>query len=100
MDIRTKVLIVDDKPDILEFLDYNLSRNNFEVIRAANGLDAIKIADKETPDLILLDIMMPGIDGVETCYELRRNEKLNNTIIVFLTARSEEYSEIAGLEAG
>src|SRR3990170_5629617 len=100
MEYKTKVLIVDDEPDILEFLHYNLSRNGYEVIQAINGLDAVKIADLETPDLILLDIMMPGMDGVETCYELRKNPKLRNTIITFLTARSEEYSEIAGLEAG
>lgn len=100
MENKTKVLIVDDEPDILEFLHYNLSRNGFEVIQATNGLDAINIANREIPDLILLDIMMPGMDGVETCYELRKNEMLHNTIIAILTARSEEYSEIAGLEAG
>lgn len=100
MENMIKVLIVDDEPDILEFLDYNLSRNGFEVIQAGNGADAIKVADNEVPDLILLDIMMPGMDGVETCYELRKNDKLKDSIIAFLTARSEEYSEIAGLEAG
>ncbi len=99
-DNKIKVLIVDDEPDILEFLHYNLSRNGFDTIQASNGKDAIKLADQDTPDLILLDIMMPGIDGVETCYELRKNPKLKDTIIAFLTARSEEYSEIAGLEAG
>lgn len=100
VDQPIKVLLVDDEPDILEFLDYNLSRNGFTTIQAANGKDAVRLADQEVPDLILLDIMMPGMDGVETCYELRRNEKLKNTLIAFLTARSEEYSEIAGLEAG
>lgn len=100
MENNIKVLIVDDEPDILEFLDYNLSRNGFDVIQASNGTDAVKMADDEIPDLILLDIMMPGMDGVETCYELRRNDKLKNSIIAFLTARNEEYSEIAGLEAG
>lgn len=100
METRVKVLIVDDEPDILEFLHYNLSRNGFDVIQASNGYDAIKIAEKEIPDIILLDIMMPDMDGVETCYEMRKNEKLTKTLIVFLTARSEEYSEIAGLEAG
>src|SRR6187455_511221 len=99
-DHKIKVLLVDDEPDILEFLDYNLSRNGFDTLQASNGLDAIKMANDEVPDLILLDIMMPGMDGVETCYELRKNPKLKNTIIAFLTARSEEYSEIAGLEAG
>jgi two-component system alkaline phosphatase synthesis response regulator PhoP len=100
MENKIKVLIVDDEPDILEFLHYNLSRNGFDTIQASNGKDAIKLADKEVPDLILLDIMMPGIDGVETCYELRKIEKLKDTLIAFLTARSEEFSEIAGLEAG
>lgn len=100
MENKTKVLIVDDEPDILEFLHYNLTRNGYEVIQASNGPDAINIANKEIPDLILLDIMMPGMDGVEACYELRKNEKLRETIIAILTARSEEYSEIAGLEAG
>jgi len=97
---KFKILIVDDEPDILEFLDYNLTRNGFITIQASNGKDAVKLAAAEVPDLILLDIMMPGMDGVETCYEMRKNQKLNSTIIAFLTARSEEYSEIAGLEAG
>jgi len=100
MENKIKVLIVDDEPDILEFLHYNLTRNGFETIQASNGMDALKLADKEVPDLILLDIMMPGMDGVETCYELRKNEKLKDSLIAFLTARSEEFSEIAGLEAG
>ncbi len=100
MENKIKVLIVDDEPDILEFLHYNLSRNGFDVIQASNGYDAIKLAEKEIPDLILLDIMMPEMDGVETCYELRKNDKLKESLIAFLTARSEEYSEIAGLEAG
>lgn len=100
METKTKALIVDDEADILEFLHYNLSRNGYEVIQASNGPDAIRIAGEQIPDLILLDIMMPGMDGVETCYELRKNPKLKNTIIAILTARSEEYSEIAGLEAG
>ena len=100
MDYKTKVLIVDDEPDILEFLQYNLTRNGYDVVQAANGKEAIKLANEEIPDLILLDIMMDGMDGVETCYELRKNDKLYNTIIAMLTARNEEYSEIAGLEAG
>lgn len=100
MENKIKVLIVDDEPDILEFLHYNLSRNGFETIQASNGLEALKLADKEVPDLILLDIMMPGMDGVQTCYELRKNDKLKDSLIAFLTARSEEFSEIAGLEAG
>jgi two-component system alkaline phosphatase synthesis response regulator PhoP len=97
---KFKVLIVDDEPDILEFLEYNLTRDGFDTIKATNGLDAIAMAEKEVPDLILLDIMMPGMDGVETCYELRKIDKLRDVLIAFLTARGEEYSEIAGLEAG
>lgn len=100
MERKIKVLIVDDEPDILEFLYYNLSRNGFETIQASNGPDAIELAEKEVPELILLDIMMPDMDGVETCYELRKIPALQDTLIAFLTARSEEYSEIAGLEAG
>jgi two-component system alkaline phosphatase synthesis response regulator PhoP len=100
METKIKVLIVDDEPDILEFLDYNLSRNGFTTIQASNGKDAIRLADEDVPDLILLDIMMPDMDGVQTCYELRKNKKLNHTLVAFLTARSEEYSEIAGLDAG
>ena len=99
-DNKIKVLVVDDEPDILEFLKYNLTRSGFDTIQASNGRDAIKLASQEMPDLILLDIMMPEMDGVETCYELRKNEKLKDTLIAFLTARNEEYSEIAGLEAG
>lgn len=100
MDKKMKVLIVDDEPDILEFLNYNLTHNGFDTIQASNGPDAIALAQAEIPDLILLDIMMPEMDGVETCYELRKIPSLQDTLIAFLTARSEEYSEIAGLEAG
>ena len=96
----TKILIVDDEPDIIEFLQYNLEKSGFDTVSALNGKDAIKFADEQVPDLILLDIMMPVMDGVQTCYELRKNEKLNNTLIAFLTARGEEYSQIAGLDAG
>ncbi len=96
----TKILIVDDEPDIVEFLQYNLEKSGFNTLSALNGKDAIKLADEHIPDLILLDIMMPVMDGVQTCYELRKNEKLNNTLIAFLTARGEEYSQIAGLDAG
>ena len=96
----TKILIVDDEPDIVEFLQYNLEKEGFKTVSALNGNDAIRFADEEVPDLILLDIMMPVMDGVQTCVELRKNEKLNNTLIAFLTARGEEYSQIAGLDAG
>jgi two-component system alkaline phosphatase synthesis response regulator PhoP len=96
----TKILIVDDEPDIVEFLQYNLERSGYKITSALNGKDAIQLADSEVPDLILLDIMMPVMDGVQTCYELRKNDKLDSTLIAFLTARGEEYSQIAGLEAG
>lgn len=97
---QAKILIVDDEPDIVEFLQYNLDKEGFDTLTALNGKDAIRSADNNVPDLILLDIMMPVMDGVETCYELRKNPKLSNTLIAFLTARNEEYSEIAGLDAG
>lgn len=95
-----KVLVVDDEPDILEFLQYNLEKKGYQVVTAQNAADGIEAADREVPDLILLDIMMPKMDGVQACYEMRRNPKLDKTLIAFLTARNEEYSEIAGLEAG
>lgn len=96
----TKILIVDDEPDIVEFLQYNLEQNGFKTVIALNGKDAIRLADEHVPDLILLDIMMPVMDGVQTCHELRKNKKLDSTLIAFLTARGEEYSQIAGLDAG
>lgn len=95
-----KVLVVDDEPDILEFLQYNLEKKGYHVLTAQSAAEGIKVADHEVPDLILLDIMMPKMDGVQACYEMRRNPKLDKTLIAFLTARNEEYSEIAGLEAG
>lgn len=95
-----KVLVVDDEPDILEFLQYNLEKKGYQVVTAQNAAEGIAAADREVPDLILLDIMMPKMDGVQACYEMRRNPKLDKTLIAFLTARNEEYSEIAGLEAG
>ena len=95
-----KILLIDDEPDILEFLSYNLKKENYEVFTAENGIDGISAAKKERPDLIILDVMMPGIDGMETCAELRKIPKLKNTLIAFLTARSEDYSQIAGFDAG
>ena len=95
-----KILIVDDEPDILEFLSYNLRKESYQVITASNGLKAIELAKKENPDLILLDIMMPKMDGIETCRLLRSLPEFNNTIIVFLTAREEDFTQIAALEAG
>lgn len=95
-----KVLIVDDEPDIVEFLSYNLKKEEFKVLTACNGKEALKIAEQEIPHLIILDVMMPEIDGIETCEELRQVPELKNTLIIFLTARSEDYSEIAGFKAG
>jgi len=98
--IEYKILLVDDEQDVIEFLSYNLKKEGFLVYTANNGKDAIKIANKILPHLIILDIMMPDIDGVETCEDLRKIPKLNNTLIVFLTARGEDYSQIAGFDAG
>jgi two-component system alkaline phosphatase synthesis response regulator PhoP len=95
-----KILIVDDEEDIIELLEYNLKKEGFKVCTAADGKEAIEVARKEKPDLILLDIMLPQMDGVETCRRLRALPDGTFSYIVFLTARSEEYSEIAGLEAG
>ncbi|MBL4652199.1 MAG: response regulator transcription factor [Flavobacteriales bacterium] len=95
-----KILLVDDDADITEFLGYNLKKEGYQVFIANNGKDAISIAKKELPDLIVLDVMMPIMDGVETCLELKEIPVVQNAIIVFLTARNEDYSQIAGLEAG
>ena len=96
--IRT--LVVDDEPDILEFIKYNLNKEGYEVFTATNGRIALEQAKTVKPDLILLDLMMPEMDGMETCYHLRAMPEFEHTRIAFLTARQEEYSEIAGLEAG
>jgi len=95
-----KILLVDDEPDILEFLGYNLTREGYKIFKAGNGRLAIKTAAEIKPHLIILDVMMPQMDGIETCTELRKIPSLKNTIIAFLTARSEDYSQIAGLDAG
>lgn len=95
-----KILIVDDEKDILEILKYNLEKEDYDVYTAKNGLEAIEKAKKIIPDLIILDVMMPEMDGITACSELRSIESLHHTKIVFLTARSEDYSQIAGLEAG
>ncbi|MCX8149492.1 response regulator transcription factor [Thermaurantimonas aggregans] len=99
-EIKYKILVVDDEPDILEILSYNLKREGYIVITASNGEEAIKLAKAEKPDLIVLDVMMPGMDGMETCDKIRNIPELSNVIIAFLTARSEDYSQIAGFEAG
>ena len=95
-----KILIVDDEKDILEFLGYNLRAEGYEVFESNNGEDAISLAQEISPGLIILDVMMPGIDGIETCERMRSIPNLKNSLIVFLTARNEDFSQIAGLEAG
>lgn len=95
-----KILLVDDEPDILEFLSYNLRKEGYQVYTALTGEEGIRVAKKEMPQLVLLDVMMPGIDGMEVCRELRSATGMDGVVIAFLTARSEEYSHIAGFEAG
>lgn len=95
-----KILIVDDEPDILEFLRYNLEKEQFIVFSAGDGITGYQIAQIEKPDLIILDIMMPKMDGVELCRLVRNDEELKNTLVTFLTAREEDYSQIAALDIG
>ncbi|MBK8043100.1 MAG: response regulator transcription factor [Haliscomenobacter sp.] len=97
---NNKILIVDDEPDILEFLKYNLEKEGYEVHTANDGEEGVMIAEKEHPSLIILDIMMPKMDGVEVCRNLRSKPEFANTIITFLTAREEDYSQIAALDVG
>lgn len=97
---KEKILLVDDEQDIIDLISYNLEKENYEVKSAMNGRDAIKTAKEFLPDLILLDVMMPEMDGIETCVEMREIESLKPSIIAFLTARGEDYSQIAGFDAG
>ncbi len=97
---KYKILLVDDEPDILEFLGYNLKKEGFDVHTAQNGEEALSIAKEIHPQLIILDVMMPEMDGIETCEELKKIPYLNNTIISFLSARGEDYTQIAGFDAG
>ena len=99
-DNKFKILLVDDEPDILEIISYNLKSIGFEVFTASNGVKALKKAKSILPDLIILDVMMPEMDGIETCEEIRKIPELSDTIITFLTARSEDYSQLAGFDAG
>ena len=94
------VLLVDDEVDILEFLGYNLANQGFKILKASSGQRALEIAKEKKPNLIILDVMMPGLDGIETCSQLRLIPDLKDSLIVFLTARGEDYSQIAGFEAG
>lgn len=99
-DSNGRILVVDDEEDIVEFISYNLTKEGFDVETALNGKDAVAKAEGFKPDLILLDVMMPEMDGIETCIEIRKIESLKNTFITFLTARGEDYSQIAGFDAG
>ena len=97
---KDKILLVDDEADILEIIGYNLRKEGYKVFTANNGKDAISIATKEKPDLIILDVMMPEMDGMETCHQIRNIPNLKDTLITFLSARGEDYSQIAGFDAG
>ncbi|MFM7486685.1 MAG: response regulator transcription factor, partial [Cytophagales bacterium] len=98
--VAQKILVVDDEEPILELLKYNLEKEGYDVKAASDGVQALELAKKFQPDLVLLDIMMPRMDGVETCRQLRAMPELSNAFIVFLTARTEEYSEIAAFDGG
>jgi two-component system alkaline phosphatase synthesis response regulator PhoP len=95
-----KILLVDDDPDILEFLSYNIKNEGYEIETAENGIEALKKLDVFKPDLIILDVMMPEMDGIETCKEIRKIPEFSDTLITFLTARGEDYSQIVGFESG
>jgi two-component system alkaline phosphatase synthesis response regulator PhoP len=97
---NVKILLVDDEPDILEFISYNLTKEGFDVYTSCNGKEAIKLAKQERPQLIILDVMMPDLDGIETCRVIRETPELKGIIVAFLTARNEDYSQIAGFDAG
>jgi two-component system alkaline phosphatase synthesis response regulator PhoP len=95
-----KILLVDDEPDILEIISFNLEKVGYQVTTASNGLEALKEAKKALPHIIILDVMMPELDGIETCERLRQEEQFQDTIIMFLTARGEDYSYVAAFDAG
>jgi len=99
-DSNIKILIADDEPDIIEMIQYNLEKEGFQVCTASNGQMAIEVARSEKPDVILLDIMMPELDGVEVCRTLRQEPDFEHTIIAFLTARNEDFTQIAALDVG
>ncbi len=97
---EVKILLVDDEQDIIEIIGYNLEKEGYQVITAANGKEAIEKAKKELPQLIILDVMMPEMDGMEACEQIRKIDALQNVVITFLTARGEDYSQVAGFDAG
>lgn len=95
-----KILLVDDEPDILEIVGYNLAQEGYQIVTAVNGKEAVAKAKKELPQLIIMDVMMPEMDGMEACESIRKIPELSNVIIAFLTARNEDYSQVAGFDAG
>ncbi|MGB1970900.1 MAG: response regulator transcription factor [Flavobacteriaceae bacterium] len=97
---KIKILLVDDEPDILEILEFNLSNEGYQIYTAENGKEALKVADQYLPHLIILDVMMPIMDGIETCERLRMDKRFQNTVIIFLSARGEDYSHVAAFESG
>jgi two-component system alkaline phosphatase synthesis response regulator PhoP len=99
-EMEARILVVDDEPDILEFVGYNLQKEGYQVEQASNGHEAFEVAQQQNPHLIILDIMMPQMDGVTACHKFRNDRSFEDTLIAFLTARHEEYSQIAGLSAG
>ena len=96
----TKILLVDDEPDIVEIIRFNLEQNGYQISTASDGLEAIKVAEKEIPHLIIMDVMMPNLDGIEACERLRQDDRFSDTIIMFLTARGEDYSYVAAFDSG
>ena len=96
----TKILLVDDEPDIVEIIRFNLEQNGYQISTASDGLEALKVAEKEIPHLIIMDVMMPNLDGIEACERLRQDDRFSDTIIMFLTARGEDYSYVAAFDAG
>lgn len=98
--LKEKILLIDDEEDILNMLGYNLEKEGYAVFKASNGEEGITLAQKVVPNLIILDVMMPEMDGIEVCQKIREDEKLDQSVIAFLTARGEDYSQVAGFDAG
>jgi len=97
---KTTILLVDDDPDIREFVTYNLTKEGYHVVTAKDGAEGVEAVKKHRPDLVLLDVMMPGMDGIEACEAIRNNLDISGTLIAFLSARGEDYSQVAGFDAG
>ncbi|NDH89837.1 MAG: DNA-binding response regulator [Flavobacteriia bacterium] len=97
---KRTILLVDDDPDIREFISFNLDKEGFKVETAKNGAEGVELCKKHKPDLVLLDVMMPGMDGIEACELIRATPEIANTLIAFLSARGEDYSQVAGFESG